>query len=420
MNYKSLWECEIQRVNEIVKGKSILDIDEKDLIFSSTIYKKITNNQLAISGGYEQIKLSIPFYSETLHHFCIGCSDKIDTKELKILLESGMIIPILGDYESYKKNFIDIVINYPHISFYAFQVLKRKRILETMIKKEDNFCSHCYNDFEKKFSKYMKKNIRETKEQKIKNVYQILWMDLNTPMKYERDILDHIMKTNSKKELGSFLSVAHKLAFFRDSQALKATPIISMDDNINFPNFPNINTDYHMIKSEILKGLDLVYSDEIPFSKYLEIIEKDRKKIILITNKIISQANIEKYDILKIRQVCADINEDIRALSKTKHYKISLISSNFVNQNKATICSALFGAGLSICVGINPVIGATATGIGHKAISIKNKVNMPIEENKYINNFIGSIYSPIVEKIFYNNMPIVQAYSIKKDLEKIT
>ncbi len=402
-------------------------LDESGL-FRYKVAPKLKDRQLAYLGGFnrEILLAATPFYPTMILNICSHCDCVQDPALLEPFLERNRIIPILlNKYDMFPKNFIDVILRYPHLSCYEYRCYRTAMIISRVEKtgSAQKWCSHCIDEYRKKVSKSIENS---NLEQAIKEMLKLGFDKGFMPNLYpfvspEASLLDEFERVLKQKNLTKIIQVLEtgaEAGRLRTAQAFSAIPQLSGEQaevaQRLISSYPELEVDYEIqyIKESVMNQLKLSYNPTMSVETYLDIVSRKEQKIQKIVNDLIKSGKSEDINFISsLQREVEKINEEVKEIESSKGAKFITLTTGFTAQTPSIIAGILFGACVGLPIGLVGC-GATAIsgGLVGSLVSKKGKVSIP-KEAKGLTKSFTELFEPAYEKFL--------AHSLSKDIKAV-
>lgn len=318
-------------------------------------------------------------YLQTIHFhrrfyviICPRCSCVSDSKDLEILLHHQAITPILiGNYSLYPNHFVDLLLNYPHISRHEFHFYRYARLVSQT---NSVLCHHCVKEKrEEIFAVIDEKNIppkaHRTVEDFLGNLYPFIDPDMH--------LIDNFYSALKKGKFTLASQIFDLSRALRDARTIQAYNSITALPLDEFPRLlKKTNPAIEEFSRDMLadvnnamtKALHLSIPSRISIEKYLSVLEPYRKELSGVIQSVHEKSQKNgQLSITKLAARIEEINYNLLMLPKKKRFLVYRSSVSFIKANKAIIASSLLagvfgitgnfvGCGLSAMSGVGAEI----------------------------------------------------------------
>jgi len=398
-------------------------LDESGL-FRYKVAPKLKDRKLAFIGEFnrEVLLAATPFYPTTILEICPFCKCVRDPTLLEPFLEKNRIIPMLtSEYNTFRKDFIDVILRYPHVSPYEYNCYRATMLLSKV--EATGVCGHCIDKYYKKTAKFIENlNLPQTKKSALKWEFDHSFMaGLDPYLLPEADLLfmyERALKQKDFTKVNQITNTAEETHKLRSAQAFSAIPQLSGEEvgavQKLISSYPELKVDYDItyVRKSVMSQLKLSYSPTMSVETYLDIVSQNERKIQKIVNDCIESGNPQDINFLSnLQREVEKINEEIREIESSKRAKFITLTTGFVAHNPSIIAGILFGAGVGLPIGL---VGCGASAIGGGLIgglvSKRGKVSTPKEAKELTKSFI-ELFEPAYEKFL--------AHSLSKNIKAI-
>ncbi len=351
--YEKLSKDEHDRINELfseIRGGKKLE--PSDIFNSKEIPKMLMgiNANLNDSVDWKNLHYLVPFYKTIITYICPGCPikfDDIDYNLIEYYLDNEIILPVIGDYDSYPTKLIDLILEYPHTTLYALDI----NIINNNLSSINCTCKNCrHGDGYDFIEGYIKtnlgnvNNLDQSKELKSieSSIIGGIWREIKvieSDRYYTNKLYDIINKKSVKERLDSISKLISEVNYsynYLTSQSLRANFVLNFDDLTQLKSNLNQSNEVFIRHPEfqklILRGLHLYSPKDIPDFNYINLLLDNRKQIQNIV-KLIPENYLVDANYIKIRSIFDDINTQVKELSSSKRMEFLKFSTNFISLN---------------------------------------------------------------------------------------
>jgi len=352
-------------------------------ILSKSVAKSVGTESLSILHGLEYLPISIPFYDKVILILCPGCVVNANLADLKKYLDAGLVIPcIISSYQIYSKDFVDLILNYPHINVYELDMYSS--LYHTG--ESPNLCPNCKKKRQYQIVSRLKSLSFEAKA----GVSSALGNFLEANQIEIVDNIDLALSDGSfpVDKAWQYAKVSQMIADYNRSYLFSATPQFNLSAEEVSKNLSLISTqlplsskkfDFLGIQKEVLAGVDILYLSDIDLSSYLDLIKSERKRLRKVVRGLKGANCGCSYETLfKIKQEFQTINQGILEINRSTRKEALVLSTNFMAGKKAAstaIVLSYLGLGLSNLGGVPAgLIGAGLTGATFKYLDKDEKI----------------------------------------------
>jgi len=422
--------------NAIKTGK----LENKDFFRNREVLPVLFGRRNPYMSGFhgDVLPSTTIFGDSTVLSICEGCACVKKPELLEPYLERNMVLPVLmASYQYYSKDFIDLILSYPHVSCAEYVFFKRLHLMtlsEEYIKK-GYICPHCAEKEKEEIKLALEKGRFPVKIKSIlkKKLEWTAFPNLEPYLYPDYLLLSELAHSLGKKDLQRFqqiVSMTECIKILRTAQSFSLIPQIDYDslETVQklLQNRKELEIDYDIIdvRNSVLKGFNLSYSPSIPIETYLDVLSSRRKKIRNLVDKIISGAEPQSETFLSnLHKEVERINSEVRELEASKRRKFLTLSTNFVKQNKSVVTGCLIAAGIGLTGASLAACGvAGGAGIAAKAASKYVKISVPREAEdvkEAVYKALEPGYEELLSRYLSKDLDVIQVWHLKRRFKEL-
>ena len=433
-------ESERKRVEAVVTDTLKAEkLESKDFFRNEEVLPVLFGRRNPFMVGFHRDVLpsTTIFGDSTVLSICDYCGCVKEPSLLEPYLERNLVLPVLtSSYQEYSKDFVDLVLSYPHISAYEYHSFKT--LYFTALSKEyikrGYICPHCVKNEMKKIESALEKGrfSVEIKSRLKRGLEWVAFPNLRPYLYPDYLLLPELSDSLEKRDLHKFrqiVGMTECIRILRTSQSFSLIPQIDYDslETVQklLQNQKELEIDYDIVdvRNAVLKGFNLSYSPSIPIETYLDVLSSRKEKIKNLMDNVISVAEPRSETFLiDLHKEIERINSEVRTLEASKRRKFLTLCTNFVKQNKSVVTGCLIGAGMGLVGASLAACGAFGAGIMAKAASKHVNIHVPREAEEVKEAIYKALepgYEELLARYLSKDLEVIQVWRLKRKFKEL-